>query len=58
MEKTEKKESKSKTQLLRELQNVVDKFQEKKRLVEDVLDEIDGLELEYKRLVKEIKNNK
>ena len=35
---------KSKTQLLRELQDVVDKFLEKKRNVESVLKEIDGLE--------------
>jgi len=46
---------KSKTQLLRELQDVVDKFNEKKRIVEVELNEIDILEKKYHSLVREIK---
>jgi len=48
----------TKTQLLKKLQKVVDNFNEKKRIVEIMLNEIDVLENEYKSLVKEIKNNK
>ena len=46
---------KSKTQLLRELQDNVDKFNEKKRLVEIELNEIDVLEKQYHSKVREIK---
>jgi hypothetical protein len=49
---------KNKTQLLKELQEVVDKFNQKKQLVEVLMDEIDELEKSYHSLVKEIKNNK
>jgi hypothetical protein len=55
MEETVKK---SKTQLLRELQNVVDEFNEKKKYVDSILDEIDLLEKKYYQLVSEIKDNK
>jgi hypothetical protein len=51
----EEVKKKSKTQLLRELQDTVDKFFEKKRLVESVLDEIDELEKKYHFLRNEIK---
>lgn len=46
---------KSKTQLLRELQDVVDKFNLKKEKVDSLLDEIDELGKEYHHLVNEIK---
>jgi len=48
---------KSKTQLLRELQDVVDKFYEKKKLVDTVQDEIDELAKKYHILRNEIKGN-
>jgi hypothetical protein len=51
-------DKKSKTQLLRELQDVVDEFNEKKKFVNSVLDEIDILEKKYYQLVSEIKDNK
>ena len=54
----EKAVKKSKTQLLRELQDVVDNFNEKKKIVDSVLDEIDILEKKYYQLVSEIKENK
>jgi hypothetical protein len=54
MEETQKK---SKTQLLRELQDTVDKFNEKKKSVDSLLDEIDELEKRYAFLVKQIRNN-
>jgi hypothetical protein len=54
----EKAVKKSKTQLLRELQDVVDNFNEKKKVVDSVLDEIDILEKKYYQLISEIKENK
>jgi hypothetical protein len=51
------KTKKSKTQLLKELQDVVDKFQEKKRIVDDLLIDIEELERQYHMLRIEIKNN-
>jgi hypothetical protein len=51
------KTRKSKTQLLKELQDVVDKFQEKKRIVDDLLIDIEELERQYHILRIEIKNN-
>jgi hypothetical protein len=48
---------KSKVQLLKELQDVVDKFQEKKRIVDDLLIDIEDLERQYHMLRVEIKNN-
>ena len=58
MMETTSNKKKNKTQLLRELQDVVDKFHEKKRFVETILNEIDDLEMKYHSLVKEIKDNK
>ena len=54
----EKAVKKSKTQLLRELQDVVDNFNEKKKVVDSVLDEIDILKKKYYQLISEIKENK
>lgn len=51
------KSKKSKVQLLKELQDVVDKFQEKKRIVDDLLIDIEELERQYHILRVEIKNN-
>jgi hypothetical protein len=51
------KTKKSKVQLLKELQDVVDKFQEKKRIVDDLLIDIEDLERQYHMLRVEIKNN-
>lgn len=51
------KTKKSKVQLLKELQDVVDKFQEKKRIVDDLLVDIEDLERKYHMLRVEIKNN-
>ena len=48
---------KSKVQLLKELQDVVDKFQEKKRIIDDLLIDIEELERQYHILRVEIKNN-
>jgi hypothetical protein len=45
----------SKTQILREIQETVDEFLQKKQLVESLLEEIDNLELKYYELQKEIK---
>lgn len=56
MDKSENK--KTKTQLLRDLQDVVDSFNEKKKLVDSILEEIDILERKYYQLIEEIKNNK
>jgi|TARA_R110000803_G_scaffold162556_1_gene226152 Cdc6-like AAA superfamily ATPase len=53
-----KEVKKSKTQLLRDLQDVVDSFNEKKKVVDFMLDEIDILEKKYHQLVSEIKDNK
>jgi hypothetical protein len=51
------KTKKSKVQLLKELQDVVDRFQEKKRVVDDLLFDIEELEKQYHMLRVEIKNN-
>jgi hypothetical protein len=51
------KTKKSKVQLLKELQDVVDRFQEKKRVVDDLLIDIEELEKQYHMLRVEIKNN-
>jgi hypothetical protein len=51
------KTKKSKVQLLKELQDVVDRFQEKKRVVDDLLIDIEELERQYHMLRVEIKNN-
>lgn len=51
------KTKKSKVQLLKELQDVVEKFQEKKRVVDDLLIDIEELERQYLVLRVEIKNN-
>ncbi len=51
------KTKKSKVQLLKELQDVVDRFQEKKRIVDDLLIDIEELEKQYYLLRIEIKNN-
>lgn len=51
------KTKKSKVQLLKELQDVVDRFQEKKRIVDDLLIDIEELERQYHMLRVEIKNN-
>lgn len=58
MENEIKNKKKTKTQLLRELQDIVDKFNDKKRVVESMLNEIDDLEKKYRIKVKEIKGNK
>lgn len=54
METTENK--KTKTQLLKDLQIIVDEFNKKKELVEILMDEIDDLENNYHSIVKKIKN--
>jgi hypothetical protein len=51
-------QKKSKNQLLREIQDTVDKFNEKKQIVESMLMEIDDLEKKYNILIEEVKNNK
>jgi hypothetical protein len=51
-------QKKSKNQLLREIQDTVDKFNEKKQIVESMLIEIDDLERKYNSLIEEVKNNK
>ena len=51
-------QKKSKNQLLREIQDTVDKFNEKKQIVELMLMEIDDLEKKYNILIEEVKNNK
>jgi predicted nucleic acid-binding OB-fold protein len=51
-------QKKSKNQLLREIQDIVDKFNEKKQIVESMLMEIDDLEKKYNILIEEVKNNK
>lgn len=51
-------QKKSKNQLLREIQDTVDKFNEKKQIVESMLLEIDELEKKYNTLIEEVKNNK
>lgn len=47
---------KSKNQLLKELQDTVDRFNEKKAMVDSLLIEIDELEKKYLMTVKEIQN--
>ena len=51
-------QKKSKNKLLREIQDTVDKFNEKKQIVELMLMEIDDLEKKYNILIEEVKNNK
>jgi hypothetical protein len=51
----EEVKKRSKTQILREIQETVDEFLQKKQLVESLLEEIDNLELKYYELQKEIK---
>ena len=51
----EEVKKRSKTQILREIQETVDEFLQKKQLVESLLGEIDNLELKYYELQKEIK---
>jgi hypothetical protein len=51
----EEVKKRSKTQILREIQETVDEFLQKKQLVESLLEEIDSLELKYYELQKEIK---
>jgi len=53
----EVKEKKTKTQLLKELQDVVDMFHEKKRNIDSLLIEIEDLERKYHLLRIEIKKN-
>jgi hypothetical protein len=48
-------QKKSKTQLYKELQDVVDKFQEKKHMVNVLLEEIDDLAYKYNIIRNEIK---
>lgn len=54
MEKTEKK---SKTQILREIQDTVDKFVETKGKIDSLLEELEELELKYHKLKQEAKKN-
>jgi hypothetical protein len=49
--------TKTNTQLLREIQDVVDELNVKKNEVESLLQVIDVLELKYYNLVEEVKNN-
>ena len=51
----EEVKKRSKTQILREIQETVDEILQKKQLVESLLEEIDNLELKYYELQKEIK---
>lgn len=51
------KTKKSKTELIKELQDVVSLFNEKKELVDMLLNEIDELESKYHSIAKSIKNN-
>lgn len=54
MEKTEKK---SKTQILREIQDTVDRFVETKSKIDSLLEELEELELKYNKLKQEAKKN-
>lgn len=54
----EMKVNKTKTQILKEIQDVVDEFNSKKKIIEELLIEIEELEKKYYILSLEIKNNK
>ena len=49
------KKQKTKTQLLREIQNTVDEFLKKKDMVDSLLEEIEELEKKYHSLKREAK---
>ena len=46
----------NKTQILREIQDTVDKFFEKKQMIDLLLEEVDYLENKYNQLKKEVKD--
>jgi predicted nucleic acid-binding Zn-ribbon protein len=48
-------EKRNKTQILREIQDVVDKFFEKKEMIDSLLEEVELLERKYYELKKEVK---
>jgi len=48
-------EKRNKTQILREIQDTVDKFFEKKQMINSLLEEIEYLETKYNELKKEAK---
>jgi len=48
-------EKRNKTQILREIQNTVDEFFEKKQMIDLLLEEVEYLEKKYNQLKKEVK---
>jgi hypothetical protein len=48
-------EKRNKTQILREIQDTVDEFFEKKQMIDLLLEEVEYLEKKYNQLKKEVK---